>query len=278
MRKMISAWRLFMAACIGTLVAGGAAHAAPAPSGSWVLSYEGKSTNNWIWDKRARGLVESRLPAKLSADVLASLGGPPDPVEVADRRYVSVSACMPHSCPDKAFFWFDTVTGIGLGAAYHPDTLLIGSNGLGAGDIPAPAMRALSDWITDQKLAVASATFIGASGVSVELDAAKFAPRASFQPPPDGPSFECARASTAVEKRICSDRELARLDLTLADKVREIRLGQGTAPDRRQFVDLQRAWLKERDASCAAAAEMSACLARSYRAQYDRIMNWIPKH
>lgn len=294
MRKMNSTWRFLMAMCIGMLIAGGAARAASPPSGTWVLSYEGKSTNQWIWDKRTRGLVESRLPAALSADVLSALGGPPDPVEVAGGRYFSVSACVPHDCPDKGFFWFDTVTGIGLGATYRPGrlqsrpgdggyyfepgALRIGSNGLVAGEIPTPAMRALIDWITDQDLGVASAEFIGVSNASVELDAARFAPRARFQPPPGGPSFDCARASTAVEKRICTDRELAKLDLALAVHVRESRHGHATVGARRQLVELQRAWLKERDASCAAAPDMSDCLARSYRAQYDRLMNWIPKN
>jgi hypothetical protein len=100
----------------------------------WVLSCEGKTTSEFIGDKRARQLVNTRVPRTLAHEVLEGLIGPPDPVFVTDLRYVSVSACIPHYCPMKAFFWIDTKTGIGLGAQFtrgigaEPGTLRLGSN------------------------------------------------------------------------------------------------------------------------------------------------------
>ena len=57
----------------------------------WLLGYQGKSTNEFIWDKRTGELVNTRVPPALSDEVLNALGGPPDPVVVVDGRYVSMS-------------------------------------------------------------------------------------------------------------------------------------------------------------------------------------------
>ena len=56
------------------------------------------------------------------------------------------------------------------------------------------------------------------------------------------PSFDCARATTNVEKMICADPELAAVDRAVA------RLYSGVSrADRKRFFTSQAGWLKERD-------------------------------
>jgi len=59
-----------------------------------------------------------------------------------------------------------------------------------------------------------------------------------------GPSFDCAKATTTIEKMICADAELSRLDLELG-RLYEIALKQAPKPER--LLKQQRTWLKERD-------------------------------
>ncbi len=244
----------------------------------WPLSYEGKSSNAFIWDKRAKALIETRLPGKFSREVLTGLGGPPEPVFVVDKRYVSVSACEAHACPFKGFFWFDTQTGQGLGADIIDGALRLGSNSLSAQQIPAPARRALIDWMSANGVTPVSVEFIDRAGASATMDAAHFEPATRFEPTADGPSYDCKAAATKVENAICADATLAKQDLALAKLVKELRQGHDTVDARNQLRDFQRKWLRERDATCATAADINACLGKQYKAQNDRLMNWVPAH
>ncbi|GJJ00241.1 hypothetical protein RugamoR64_07790 [Duganella rhizosphaerae] len=242
----------------------------------WPLSYEGKSSNAFIWDKRAKPLIETRLPGKFSREVLSGLGGPPEPVFVVDKRYVSISACEAHACPFKGFFWIDTQTGQGLGGNIIDGELRLGSNSLSALQIPAPARRALIDWMSANDVTPVSVEFIDRSGASTSMDAAQFKSTARFEPAADGPSYDCKAAATKVEKTICADPALARQDLALAKQVKELRQGYDTIGDRDQLRDFQRKWLKERDATCAPAADIAVCLSKQYQTQNDRLRNWTP--
>ena len=251
------------------------AHAATV---DWPLSYEGKSTNAFIWDKRAKPLIQGRIPAKLVKDVLAGLGGPPEPVFVVEKRYVSVSACEAHACPAKGFFWIDTQTGQGLGAEILDGALRLGSNALSSKQIPEQARRALIDWMSANDVAPVSADFIDRAGTSTSIDVAQFKAAAHFEPPADGPSYDCKAAATRVEKAVCADAALAKQDLALAKLLKEIRQGHDTIDARNQLRDFQRKWLKERDATCAPAADINSCLGKQYQSQNDRLMHWIPAH
>lgn len=255
------------------LSASALAHAATI---DWPLSYEGKSTNAFIWDKRAKELIQTRVPSKLARDVLAGLGGPPEPVFVVDKRYVSASACVPHACPEKGFFWIDTQTGQGLGADIFDGALRLGSNSLSAKQIPAPARRALIDWMSANDVTPVSVEFIDNRGASTSIDAAQFKPAAHFEPTAEGPSYDCKAAATRVEKTICADAALAKQDLALAKLLKEIRQGHDNIASRNELRDFQRKWLKDRDAACATAADINTCLGKQYQAQNDRLMNWIP--
>jgi len=261
-----------MAACLMSI----ALNASASNATQWVLSYQGKSTNQFIWDQRAAGLIRTRVPSKLSDHLLSALGGPPDALHVTGQRYVTVSACVPHDCLDQGFFWLDTQTGIGLGAGYVFGVLKLASNGLSAAAIPASAHKALADWLADHDLMPTSVEFIGRANQSTMLDAALFAPAARYRPAAGGPSFACSSAVSRSEHAICGDAALSELDLKLATLVGEMRHGFGTTVAETQLRDLQRAWLVSRDADCAAAPQLAACLAEQYRAQYTRLENWVP--
>jgi uncharacterized protein YecT (DUF1311 family) len=258
-----------------TLAMATIAHAAPT---GWVLGYTGKSTNAFAGDKRTKQLVDTHVPSSLAGDVMAGLGGPPDPVVVRAGRYLSASACVPHACPDKGFFWIDSRTGAALGAYLGSgDSLRIGSNSITPATLPAPARSAMIDWLDDNRTAPGSVQFIANDNRALPLAPAAFAPPAHFQPPPGGPSFDCARATTAVETTICSHPAVARQDLDLAAEVRQLQQGYDTLAHRAQVTALQRAWLRTRDSTCAKAADMAACLDGEYRRQHDRLQHWVPQ-
>lgn len=266
---------------LAALVACAAAGAAPSPHagpGAWVLAYEGQSTNRFISDRRAVALVRSSVPAALSRDVLDALGGPPGPVLVQAGRYLAATACVRHYCPDKGWFWIDSRTGIGLGAYYaSPDGVLrIGSTSIAPARVPPPARRALLAWLADYGLTPSAVSFVSRDGRAIRLAPGPFTPPRAYQPPPGGPSFDCRKAATLAEQRICASAALSAQDLALARLVREVRHGHATAAARAELVSLQRRWLGQRDVRCRARAGMDACLGAQYRAQIERIGNWVP--
>lgn len=253
-----------------------AAAAAGTGTTDWMLGYQGKSTNEFIWDKRATPLINSRVPAKLSEQVQASLGGPPDPVIITDDRYVSVAACRPHSCMEKGFLWVDTKTGAGLGAYHLEGALQLGSNSLSADHIPPQARAALIAWLGDQDLQTTSVEFIGRDGKRQALAVARYSAPPTYHPTSTGPAFDCKLAATAIEKTICGDSGLSAQDLALSELYNRIRLGSATTTAQAQLRDLQRAWLKDRNQQCAQSANSASCLKAQYTAQYDKLNHWIP--
>jgi len=251
------------------------------PSPAWVLSYEGKSTNQFIHDARTPALIGALVPAKLAALVVDALDGPPDPVFVRDHRYTSASACVPHSCTSKGFFWIDTQTGVGVGARFEtwvargPATLTIGSNAVSVATVPLAAREALLAWIEDVETAPGQVDFVNGAGVSSSMDTAPFR-IVRYKPPAGGPSFDCAKASTPIERAICGDWEVSGLDLQLSEVYEKGRRGLDTVPAREELRTLQRDWLKARDTDCAAAPEIVACVRRYYRQQIDVLLRWTP--
>jgi uncharacterized protein len=60
----------------------------------------------------------------------------------------------------------------------------------------------------------------------------------------EGPSFDCAKAATAVEKTICASGDLSALDLQIADEYKAaLSSGQTNVAE-------QRVWLEQRDKAC----------------------------
>ena len=110
-----------LALMLCTLMATSRAAHAQRGGASWLLQYDGKSTNDLIWNKRFRSFLNSHLqPASykfwgdtqqdLSQAASQFLGGPPDNIRVIDSRYVIASACVAHDCPERGLLWVDTKT------------------------------------------------------------------------------------------------------------------------------------------------------------------------
>jgi len=261
------------------------AAAVDTPGSAWMLAYEGRSTNELVWDHRIKHLIETRIPARLSAQLFEAVYGPPDPVLVSDHRYVTISACVAHFCPMKGFFWIDTATGTGLGAVaqqHEPwenfdDSLRLGSNGMSASGIPTVARRALIDWLTENDLHPGQVQFVGNRGEWQTLDASAFRPRAKYRPAAGGPGFDCADATGVIEQTICGDPTLSADDLEMFETVERMRRSFATTPARAELLDMQEAWRRQRDVECAVAADLKVCLESRYREQSQRLRNWIPK-
>lgn len=75
----------------------------------------------------------------------------------------------------------------------------------------------------------------------------------------EGPSFDCARASTATEHAICGSAALSALDRQIAERYAKVRGLADVKP-------AQRAWIRDRDRSCASLEGdgFEACLVASY--------------
>jgi uncharacterized protein YecT (DUF1311 family) len=281
-RGVIAFARLSMLPALVFLLSSLASAAAkPTP---WPLEYRDRSTNAFIWDKRTEPLVRATVPRPLVELVLEGLGGPPGPVDVVQSRYVSASACVPHYCPSKAFYWIDTATGVALGAHYEDglgdeaNTLDLGSRTLGADSIPAPAATALVAWLTEEDLVPARVVFHDGRGHATTLPATRFRAHPAYVPPGGGPSFDCRRAATPVERTICANPVLMEQDLALARLFEESIQGHDTRKSRDELRAFQREWLRTRDAACTASDDAVRCLMDSYDSQHDRLMHWLPSH
>lgn len=81
------------------------------------------------------------------------------------------------------------------------------------------------------------------------------------------PSFDCRKATTAVEKLICSNPELSKLDVSLAETYKE-----AVSKDR-SIRDDQRAWNAEKN-KC---ADLD-CLKSAYEDRISELTNFIVRH
>lgn len=264
------------AALAGLVLTAGMACMPAHASSEWVLDYEGKSSNALAWDQRTPALLRAHVPPPLLKDVLSGLRGPPDPALIVDGRYATMSACVPHACLHKGLFWIDSRRDAGIGAYFGNEVLMLGSKTVSPRRLPVAARKAILIWLDEHELSPKVVHFVTPGG-GVPLDVRDFTPRTRFRPPPQGPSFDCARAKTRIEKTICAEPSLAAQDLQLDAQVRSLRLGWDTVGARRQVVEMQRRWLRVRDAQCGAAPDMAACLGEQYRMQHERLQHWLPR-
>jgi uncharacterized protein YecT (DUF1311 family) len=76
-------------------------------------------------------------------------------------------------------------------------------------------------------------------------------------------SFDCAKASSPVEKTVCADAALARLDRQVGEAYARTREADFNPKARTAALETQRAWLAARDKACGGGN--AACLSDSYR-------------
>lgn len=93
--------------------------------------------------------------------------------------------------------------------------------------------------------------------------------QSTVSPTSAGPSFDCAKASTPVEKSICADPILSRLDRAMADNYSAMRNSDIGAEAREELKASQRQWAAARS-SC----NTTQCLADSYRTRINEICDY----
>jgi uncharacterized protein len=92
------------------------------------------------------------------------------------------------------------------------------------------------------------------------------APAAAASAPGDrvGPSFECGKATAAVEKLVCGDASLSTLDRNLAATYTKFLSGDLAESDRAAEQTAQRSWIAARNA-CEQTQDVRACVESSYQ-------------
>jgi uncharacterized protein len=89
---------------------------------------------------------------------------------------------------------------------------------------------------------------------------------AAIPPPPPmitEPSFDCAKSTATVEKLICGDDDLAKLDRALGASYEKL-FAKLSESDRQKERGEQSAWIEHRNA-CSKTKDVRACLETSYR-------------
>jgi uncharacterized protein len=81
----------------------------------------------------------------------------------------------------------------------------------------------------------------------------------------DGPAFNCAKASSKVEKMICADPTLSSADSVNADIYKE---ALQTSDNANQVKQEQRQWLKARN-TC----QTTDCIGKAYDARYNQLQH-----
>jgi uncharacterized protein len=86
-----------------------------------------------------------------------------------------------------------------------------------------------------------------------------------------GPSFDCAKASNAVERAICKDAELAKADREMVAAVAALS-GKIAAPAKDHLAKDQARWLVDRNGACAGDADgMADCLKVRYGTRTENL-------
>jgi uncharacterized protein len=81
----------------------------------------------------------------------------------------------------------------------------------------------------------------------------------------DGPAFNCAKASSKVEKMICADPTLSSADSVNADMYKE---ALQTTDNPNGVKQEQRQWLKSRNA-----CQTADCIAKAYDTRYNQLQH-----
>lgn len=86
-------------------------------------------------------------------------------------------------------------------------------------------------------------------------------------------SFDCAKATRAVDKLICADADLSNADSALASAYKAAMARAGSDEDRTTLRNSQRLWLQTRDAKClrVVPAAASECLKGEYAARLAQL-------
>lgn len=146
---------------------------------SWLLSFNGKSTNEVVWDKRFNGLLSavvpnsksnySKDPGQMKSDLKLHLSGPPSVVQIKDDRFIVLSACWAHSCGNKGIIWIDNKQKISAMAFGSDGSMTVASRSIKAMDLPSELVLALKAWAKSEGLKIGRVTFYDFSGSSKDV-------------------------------------------------------------------------------------------------------------
>lgn len=151
---------------------------------SWLSQYS--STNRAAIDPRFAPYIRSITPKfhsdlgyglgkspLLSSQFIQALHGPPDDIRILHDRYLVLSACQAHDCPNKGFLWIDTQSKVVIGSIIHygldgsyerEPSLLIFSKGVSCLDIPVDFMKDVDEWVQSHVESVAKKRFVNSTG------------------------------------------------------------------------------------------------------------------
>ena len=92
------------------------------------------------------------------------------------------------------------------------------------------------------------------------------------------PSFDCAKATTEVEKLICSDDELAKLDVEMNKSYHAFMKTLDEEYYRNKLKKKQREWLKDiSKAPCFSSTDKVDCLKNIYAFRVQQLTNWAER-
>lgn len=129
--------------------------------------------------------------------------------------------------------------------------------------VPATAAPSAAPAAATEKASAAPAEQ-PAQNAATPPAAAPTAPAAAVEAGPITASFDCAKARSNQEKLICSDRDLARLDIELSAAYRKAR---EAAADPKALQTEQIEWLKSLRGACSDAA----CLTQAYKGRLAQL-------
>ncbi len=143
----------------------------------WLKTYNGKATNELLYDKRFVGLLKSIAPdvkdmvekgSSLVDSAYDRLGGPAEAVEVKNNRFVLARAEMAHFERAKAFVFYDLKEKRGILAIVDgeewPTLFTVGKQYSEQTQFPTEFTKALKDWLQSEKVIVTARVFVGAKG------------------------------------------------------------------------------------------------------------------
>jgi uncharacterized protein YecT (DUF1311 family) len=147
-----------------------------------------------------------------------------------------------------------------------PDDAMTTADWIKTGTTPAQLAQIAFEWNPDMLVlhfgAYAVAPY-AAGRQDVRLPMRAVAGITRPDPRASAASFDCAKAASAIEKAVCTDAALARLDRQVAEAYARKRESDFNPKARLAALEEQRAWLKARNQSCATAD--AVCLSKSYQ-------------
>ena len=143
----------------------------------WVTNYNGRSTNELLYDKRFVGLLKSIAPdvkdvVEKGSSIVDSaydrLGGPPETVEILNNRFLLAKADMAHFARAKAFLFYDLKEKRGILAIVDgeewPTVFTATKQYTDKSQFPPDFDKALTDWLQHEKVIATAKVFVGPKG------------------------------------------------------------------------------------------------------------------